>query len=132
MGPGDGYQVMTLVSPTKSPADQPYWYLKFESTALLVLTVVCTLGLGFTLFFVQRLRNQIRGLEVVGPYTLLEKIGEGGMGQVYLARHTLLKRPTAVKLLRPELRNRRTIDQFEREVQIASQLLHPNSIEIFD
>jgi serine/threonine protein kinase len=63
---------------------------------------------------------------------LEEKIGEGGIGVVYRARHVLLKRPTAIKLLKPEQVNDETLARFEREVQLASQLTHPNTIEIYD
>jgi len=54
------------------------------------------------------------------------------MGQVFLAQHALLKRPTAVKLLHPDQMNEETLARFEREVQLASQLSHPNTIEIYD
>jgi serine/threonine-protein kinase len=68
----------------------------------------------------------------VGQYTLEEKIGEGGMGQVYKAHHALLKRPVAIKLLKPELVDRENIVRFEREAQSASRLTHPNTIAIYD
>ncbi len=68
----------------------------------------------------------------LGQYVLEKEIGHGGMGVVYQARHTLLQRPTAIKLLRPESVTDSSLARFEREVQLASGLTHPNTIEIFD
>jgi serine/threonine-protein kinase len=69
----------------------------------------------------------------LGQYELEKKIGEGGMGQVYLAHHAMLRRPTAVKLLRAEnAQDVRAQSRFQREVQLTCQLTHPNTIEIFD
>ena len=68
----------------------------------------------------------------LGAYRLGKRIGEGGMASVYLAQHDLLKRRTAVKLLKPARATDETIARFEREVQLASSLSHPNTVEIFD
>ena len=68
----------------------------------------------------------------LGAYRLGKRIGEGGMANVYLAQHDLLKRPTAVKLLKPARATDEMIARFEREVQLASSLSHPNTVEIFD
>jgi serine/threonine protein kinase len=68
----------------------------------------------------------------LGAYRLGRRIGEGGVASVYLAQHDLLKRPTAVKLLKPARASDEMIARFEREVQLASSLSHPNTVEIFD
>ena len=70
--------------------------------------------------------------EKLGAYVLDEKIGEGGMGVVYKASHTLLGRPAAIKLLAPERTRDEDLKRFEREVRVTSQLSHPNTIAIYD
>ena len=68
----------------------------------------------------------------LGQYQLEEKLGEGAMGTVYRATHHMLRRPTAVKLLRPELAGEETVARFEREVRQTALLQHPNTINIYD
>lgn len=69
----------------------------------------------------------------LGQYVLVERLGEGGMGEVHRAEHRLLRRPCAVKLIRPEhAGNPEVLRRFEREVQTTATLTHPNTVAIYD
>jgi serine/threonine-protein kinase len=69
----------------------------------------------------------------LGQYRLIALLGAGGMGEVYLAEHRMLKRPCAIKLIRPEQAgDPRVLARFEREVRMTARLSHWNTVEIFD
>jgi serine/threonine protein kinase len=103
---------------------------------LLLLLVLCAIGmLLFSYANVasrRRLSEAELKLKQLGQYTLEEKIGEGGMGVVYRARHALMRRDTAVKLLLPDRADPETIQRFEREVCLTCRLTHPNTIQVYD
>lgn len=94
----------------------------------LVVAVLVALAAWYS---AANLRSEVEQRRV-GAYLLGERIGEGGVGNVYAARHDLLKRPTAVKLLKPTRATDEMVARFEREAQLASQLSHPNMVEIYD
>lgn len=77
--------------------------------------------------------ERIREAKELGPYELKELLGAGGMGEVYLAEHRLLKRPCAVKLIRADRAgDRLALARFEREAQATARLKHPNTVDVFD
>jgi serine/threonine-protein kinase len=78
------------------------------------------------------LRAAVVKAKQLGQYTIERLVGEGGMGAVYVARHARLRRPTALKLLLPERTGPENIARFEREVQLTSQLSHPNTVAVYD
>jgi serine/threonine protein kinase len=70
---------------------------------------------------------------VLEPYILLDKLGGGGMGQVYKARHRTMKRLVAIKMLSAELtQNQPAVKRFQREAEVAARLSHLNIVQAHD
>jgi serine/threonine-protein kinase len=75
----------------------------------------------------------------MGSYQLVERLGSGGMGEVWSAKHRLMARPAAVKLVRPEIRdkyspagNERLLERFKREAQVTAGLESPHTVRLYD
>jgi serine/threonine-protein kinase len=88
---------------------------------------------------VYRLGTQLTRARELGSYRLVERLGEGGMGEVWRAQHRLLARPAAVKLMRPEMLAGSDLGQqserharFEREAQATSSLRSPHTVQLYD
>jgi serine/threonine-protein kinase len=85
-----------------------------------------------------RLDDRPRPTDLVGAivadrYRVVSRLGEGGMGQVYLAEHVRMKRKSAIKIMRPALvGDADALQRFSREAENASKILHPNVAAIFD
>jgi serine/threonine-protein kinase len=70
---------------------------------------------------------------LLGPYLLIDKLGEGGMGEVYRARHVRLERIVALKLIRTEkMKSKDAISRFQREAKAAASLSHPNIVTLWE
>ena len=82
-----------------------------------------------------RLGGQLRAARALGSYQLVNRLGEGGMGEVWLGRHRLLARSAAIKLVRPEILGdigspeaALTLQRFEREAQATAALTSAHTI----
>jgi hypothetical protein len=102
------------------------------ATTYAVFWLIISVGVGVISHIVFGLRAEVRRARRLGQYTLEQKIGEGGMGVVYRARHGMMRRPTAIKLLKPEMTAVSSQKRFDREVQLTARLTHPHTITIFD
>lgn len=96
------------------------------------MAIAYTLG-AYGMYKLGALRREAFKARLLGQYRLTEQIGSGGMGEVYLAEHQLLKRPCAIKLIRPsQSTDAKALARFEREVRLMAKLSHWNSVEVFD
>jgi serine/threonine-protein kinase len=92
-----------------------------------------TLIAVFGSYKISVLHQQAYEARKLGQYQLKRLLGRGGMGEVYLGVHLLLRRPCAIKLIRPEQAgDPRNLARFEREVQATATLTHWNTVEIYD
>ena len=80
------------------------------------------------------LGNEVRKARELGSYRLLERLGQGGMGEVWRARHRLLARPAAIKVIRPlaATSSAEAATRFEREAQAIASLRSPHTVDLFD
>jgi len=102
-------------------------------TGIILMLVTAAVAAVFGVDTIGTLRREAFEARKLGQYRLTRRIGVGGMGEVYLAEHQLLKRPCVIKLIRPEKTgDRKVVARFRREVQATAKLSHWNTIEIFD
>jgi serine/threonine-protein kinase len=119
----------TGLSADATRGHNPGPYLLFVAAYPGVAAAIATYGAHR----IEAQRQEILATRRLGQYQLIQRLGAGGMGEVYLAEHLLLRRPCAVKLIRPERAGDRTkLARFEREVQVTATLTHPNTVEVFD
>jgi hypothetical protein len=98
-----------------------------------LVLVVAAVAAVFGTHLINTLRREAFEAKQLGQYRLITLLGAGGMGEVYLAEHRMLKRPCAVKLIHPEQAgDPRVLARFEREVRMTARLSHWNTVEIYD
>jgi serine/threonine-protein kinase len=94
------------------------------------------IGVGISVYGVAQaaaLRKEAFEAKQFGRYRLQTKLGGGGMGEVYLAEHLLLRRPSVIKLIRPDrAADPKMLRRFEREVRLMATLTHWNTVQVFD
>lgn len=136
----------TLLAGVLSAAVAPLAVLLFRSMASRALppfdVVPLVLNFVFAGFAVvpskvmAHLARQVKTARRMGAYELTSKLGSGGMGEVWRARHRLLRRPAAIKLIRPEALGRSdanlVVSRFEREAQATAGLESPHTVELYD
>ncbi len=116
------------------------WLRPLETEVVVSILSSLTLWMGvavavvvFTSYRIEMSRQEAADARKLGQYVLKDRLGSGGMGEVYLAEHVLLRRPCAVKLIRPERAGDPIhLRRFEREVRLTATLTHPNTIQVFD
>ena len=110
-----------------------------QTLALSVPAFACAFIATLPSRMFQRMGQRLKEARELGNYQLLDKLGQGGMGEVWRAQHRLLAREAAIKLVRPEMLGtadegmaRQLLRRFEREAQTTATLTSPNTIQVFD
>ena len=109
--------------------------MEFRGSLLGMMMIMTLAAVSATLGVqtIGSLRSEAFKARQLGQYRLKHSLGAGGMGEVYLAEHQLMKRPVAIKVIRPEKAgDPQVIARFEREVRSTAKLSHWNTVEIFD
>jgi serine/threonine-protein kinase len=117
--------VTTVVSPST--------FLSFQVVPMGIYLAIAVAFAAYGTHRIELLRQEAAQARKLGQYQLKRQLGSGGMGEVYLAEHVLLKQPCALKLILPERAgDPATLRRFEREVQATARLKHWNTVQIFD
>ena len=133
--------VMSAVMTYTFVEEAPLFWDKMGGVAALrdhlILGATGVAVLGFVAYVASRtlysLRQTAHEATRLGNYIIEEELGEGGMGRVFRARHSLIRRPTAIKVMQVAGEDQgAAIQRFEREVQLSATLSHPNTITIYD
>jgi hypothetical protein len=108
----------------------------YNSQTLFEMAVVLAMGSAIAIFGsykIGELHQEAFAARQLGQYQLQRRLGAGGMGEVHLAEHMLLRRACAIKIIRPDQAgDPTTLARFEREVQAMATLSHWNTVEIYD
>ncbi len=134
--------LMVNNQPAVAAAAQQALTFEIWSAAVIMMTVLVAIATYGT-YVIDQARQQVNDIAFAGQYHLEKKIGSGGMGEVWMARHRLLARPAAIKVIRPEMLKNgggagddalisTAMKRFEREAQATASLTSPHTIDLYD
>jgi hypothetical protein len=114
--------------------------IRWDQTLLLAIpNYLCALVAPVISYIITRLGREVRKAREMGSYMLTERIGAGGMGEVWQATHRFLARPAAIKLIKPDVLGAVTrqqadilVQRFRREARAAANLRSPHTIQLYD
>jgi hypothetical protein len=115
-----------------------FWETHDEGLGAVMVNQAIAVGIfaAVSVYITRTLYSMRRELHVasrLGNYLIEGELGRGGMGKVYRAQHSMIRRPTAIKVMETQAaRSPEALARFEREVQLSATLSHPNTITIFD
>jgi serine/threonine-protein kinase len=137
----------SLVAATMTPLgmaivlglDQRPWPEAGVAISVILPPFLCSLLAWVSTSAIYRLGIAVQAARRLGSYELTERLGGGGMGEVWRARHRLLARPAAVKLIKPEMlgakdehSRQRILARFEEEAQVTATLDSQHTVELYD
>ena len=124
-----GYMILSGRTIFRPGGDEFFFWIVFPYLLVVLLGYVSAR-------VVYELGKEVSLARELGSYRLVERLGQGGMGEVWRAKHRLLARPAAIKLIRPSLAGGSDPDhlarRFEREAQVTAELRSPHTVELWD
>ncbi|MDB5391871.1 MAG: Serine/threonine protein kinaserelated protein [Planctomycetaceae bacterium] len=132
LAPGIAPLILRLTDPDIQAINEHVATFEHVSDNILML-VLGVITSTYGTHIINTLREEIYKARQLGQYRLKELLGKGGMGEVYLAEHRLLKRKCAIKLIRTDQQtDPNALMRFEREVRTTASLSHPHTIDVYD
>jgi serine/threonine-protein kinase len=132
------YPIAATAAAFLVPEVTAFWATHDEGLAQVALNQFLAVAIfaAVSVYVTRTLYSMRRELHVasrLGNYMIEGELGKGGMGKVYRAQHSMIRRPTAIKVMEAQAaRSPEALARFEREVQLSATLSHPNTITIFD
>ena len=125
-----GFVMATRTTSSRPDSGQFFFSFVFPYVLVVILAYVAAR-------VVYSLGAEVRRARQLGSYQLVEQLGQGGMGEVWRAKHRLLVRPAAIKLIRPSLTGTSAVSEdiqrrFRQEAQVIARLRSPHTVELFD
>jgi serine/threonine-protein kinase len=123
--------LLPRIAGTPEPTPMVFW-------SMTIPPFLCAAIAYFPSTVLEGLHREIARARRLGAYDLVERIGAGGMGEVWRANHRLLARPAAIKLVRAEIiggageRKALALARFEREAKVTAALESPHTVELYD